>query len=773
MEGRGGREGMDVIDLCGGGVDEASSSVEESWGVVDLCEEDGDGGGDWNGPNGNVNGPRNSNNSIGNTTTSHDQCLPDRYYWYWPNGNVNGTPNSNNSIDNTTTSQQPILKKRQYPPSPPPGWTMFDDRRIQSFLSRPGNPVTAATVSELAGTLGRTVGEVRGRMRTLEGERRKGGKGGRRRNGGGGGGNTTLGNPSSSSSSLASLLSLQPPLLSAPAAPSTLNALQRLCYSAAVCRVPLNIFLTGSAGTGKSFLLREVIEALVKCHGEDAVAVTAPTGVAATNLPRGVTLHSWSGIGLGTGRVEKLTQTIRKNSEKCQRWQTCKVLVIDEISMLSAELLTKLDKIGRAIRGDRDSPSLKLPFGGIQVLLSGDFFQLPPVTGRMAFESPTWSDLRLYPVVLRDVVRQCSDPEYARVLDAFRSGTMDEKQRGVIRGMYGDRRGPFPDDGIEPTRLYCVNRDVNEENGRRLRGLGGEAVEFRAEVREKNVVESGGVRETLEKALEGKIPEVLELKVGAQVMCMKNYPSEGLVNGSRGVVTAFRGGNKPKPVVKWTGGKEEVFDHRESFHQSGAGGKGKGKGKGKGRGRGRPSITRIQIPLKLAWSLSVHKSQGMTLDRAEICLEEAFEWGQEYVALSRVRGREGCKLIGSGVVGVGREGKGGKGGKVRAFYERLEGSAGSVEDRNVIDGVIDQSRNKCRTCGFLNGTAMTQCDRCGWAMTGPTTTTGEEEKPKKKAKKDNDHDDDKVEKNRLAKCNSCSYSNPVSNAFCENCYEDL
>jgi len=103
----------------------------------------------------------------------------------------------------------------------------------------------------------------------------------------------------------------------------------------------------------------------------------------------------------------------------------------------------------------------------------------------------------------------------------------------------------------------------------------------------------------------------------------------------------------------------------------------------------------------------------------------------------------------------------------------LEGSAGSVEDRNVIDGVIDQSRNKCRTCGFLNGTAMTQCDRCGWAMTGPTTTTGEEEKPKKKAKKDNDHDDDKVEKNRLAKCNSCSYSNPVSNAFCENCYEDL
>jgi len=405
-------------------------------------------------------------------------------------------------------------------------------------------------------------------------------------------------------------------------------------------------FFSGAAGTGKSFLLRFVIQELKKraAGQEGAVAVTAPTGIAATNVG-GVTIHSWAGVGLAKGRPDAVVAKVRASGPACARWRAASVLIIDEVSMLDSELFGVLDACGRQVRAQ---PARS--FGGLQVVLCGDFFQLPPVgLGQFgkgfAFESPAWRTCGLRSVVLEEPVRQAGDTRFAKLLNELRLGHASPAALAEL-GRCHVRVKPLPSDGIVPTRLYCTNANVDVQNASRLGALPGPPHRFEArDTWKRTEGSSGEARKVLEMA-EKKAAALLELKVGAQVVLTVNRPSLKLVNGSRGIVMGLKRGvavggpsdtgtfgvdlgNYDLPVVRFDGG-QTVAVKPSSFWQAGPGG----------------AVARVQVPLKLAWALTVHKCQGMTLSRAEVSLADAFEYGQAYVALSRATDLAGLWLSG-------------------------------------------------------------------------------------------------------------------------------
>ncbi|CAJ1452228.1 unnamed protein product, partial [Effrenium voratum] len=384
-----------------------------------------------------------------------------------------------------------------------------------------------------------------------------------------------------------------------------------------------SLFLTGAAGTGKSFLLRYLIQELQELY-PGQVAVTASTGVAASHLA-GQTLHSFAGIGLGTGSFASLKKKVQK-AAVAERWKKTRVLVVDEISMLDSRLLDLLSKLASAVRGNTAA------FGGLQVLLCGDFLQLPPVQERgksaqFCFHAAAWRQAGLEEgtVLLRQPVRQQADAAFAEVLNEMRVGIVSEKANAMLASCHVKVKTP-PADGILPTRLYCLNRNVDAENAKRLAQLPGEEVVLRA--RDQVPRRCSALQRS---ALDRKVPALLKLKPGAQVIHLRNEPSLGLVNGHRGRVEAFEGG---MPVVRFDNGKR-VCIGVQKFTQ----------------GSGSSSLTRFQVPLKLGWALTVHKAQGMTLTRAELQLDDAFEAGQSYVALSRLTGTEGLWLRGKMALG--------------------------------------------------------------------------------------------------------------------------
>jgi len=379
-----------------------------------------------------------------------------------------------------------------------------------------------------------------------------------------------------------------------------------------------SLFLTGPAGVGKSFTLKHIITKLKEQHGKGAVYVTASTGTAALAI-RGITLHSFAGVGLGTASVDELVKRMKKSAKT--NWNKCVVLVVDEISMISCTLFSKLDYIGRIVR-----EKCGAPFGGIQLVLCGDFFQLPPVpdkaeppnTPRFAFQSPSWKVAVPNVVHLETIYRQ-NNSTFVRLLMGLRRGFVHPQIHDVLDPCY-QQDDEDRETVIQHTKLYPLRRDVDKENDSHLNNLNA--------IKDVYVAKDSGDQEYMNQ-LRKNCPaqDELTLSVGAQVILLKNLDVHvGLVNGSRGVVTELKEGEGP--VVLFFNGVSMTMERAEfSFEVA-----------------GKVVATRWQIPLALAWAISIHKSQGMSIDKLYVDLRGVFEYGQAYVALSRARTLEGLKL---------------------------------------------------------------------------------------------------------------------------------
>ena len=398
-----------------------------------------------------------------------------------------------------------------------------------------------------------------------------------------------------------------------------------------------SFFFTGRAGTGKTFTLKAVIEALP----DSVTFVTAMTGIAASLLPRGTTVHSFSGIGHGEGTLEQVVKRVKSSHTALTRWVRAKTLIIDEVSMLSRELFELLDQVGRTVRNSKSSS-----FGGIQVICCGDFFQLPPVSKTVAssycFESPSWEGMMGgKSFELLEIFRQ-KDSRLINLLNDIRFGEISQASQELLASLKREISLPS---GIVPTLLVPVNSTADAINVRELEKL--PPTPFKV-YQASDWGEDQFVAELLPKIT--LFPDRLPLRIGAQVMLLKNQPALKLWNGSRGVVIGFinpateadrytfiealpKGVKRPEllPVVRFSTG-QEVAVSIESYELEGL---------GKHRIRAR----RSQIPLRLSWAITIHKSQGMSLDFLKVDASRSFEAGQAYVALSRARSIEGLQVL--------------------------------------------------------------------------------------------------------------------------------
>lgn len=374
-----------------------------------------------------------------------------------------------------------------------------------------------------------------------------------------------------------------------------------------------NIFLTGAAGSGKTYLLNKYIHYLKE--NNVAVAITASTGIAATHL-QGTTLHSWSGIGVKDSLNQKELEKILANDRIKRNYKKTKVLIIDEISMLHKHQLDMVDTIARHILNSNES------FGGMQIVLCGDFFQLPPVSSgsvnevQFAFESHAWENGNFHVCYLHEQHRQGNDP-LLTILNDIRSGTAGEHTKVPLRTRYKKE----PEGETKATRLYSRNINVDSMNDQELTNLNAKEKIFKMKTNGFSALVEGLKKSCL-------AVEQLKLKIGAEVMFIKNDPTGRYVNGTRCIVVGF---DKMEgwPIVK-TYANEIIIASPEEWNYE-------------ENGTVRATIT--QVPLRLAWAITIHKSQGMTLDAAEIDLGDAFEPGMGYVALSRVRSLGGLKLM--------------------------------------------------------------------------------------------------------------------------------
>lgn len=382
-----------------------------------------------------------------------------------------------------------------------------------------------------------------------------------------------------------------------------------------IMKTGVNIYLTGGAGSGKTYLLNKYISYLEE-H-DIPVAVTASTGIAATHM-NGMTIHSWSGIGIKDYLGEKELEQLEEKKYLWKRFEKARVLIIDEISMLHGSQLEMVEKVCRRFkRNDK-------PFGGLQVILSGDFFQLPPINkaeqeneSGMVFNSKAWEILNPAVCYIEEQHRQ-EDDTLTDLLNMIRNNQMEEKHYEILRSRVDSKLK----NEIKATKLYTHNINVDNLNDIELSQI---------ESEEKISMMTSSGPELLVEILKKSClaHEKLKLKVGAEIMCIKNNFEEGYVNGSRGRVIGFEeeSGN---PIIELYNGrkitlKPELWAIEED-------------------GKIKASVS--QIPLRLAWAITIHKSQGMSLDNAEIDLRSAFAYGMGYVALSRVRTLEGISLIG-------------------------------------------------------------------------------------------------------------------------------
>ncbi len=378
-----------------------------------------------------------------------------------------------------------------------------------------------------------------------------------------------------------------------------------------ILKTGANVYLTGEPGSGKTHTINEFVGWL-RASGVEP-SVTAATGIAATHVS-GMTLHSWSGIGIAESLSRSDVDRIASKEHVARRIQKAKVLIIEEISMLSAATFEMADAICREVR------RVDRPFGGLTVILVGDFFQLPPVSRArevaFAYSSPVWRDLNLITCYLTEQYRQ-DDAEFLGVLSAIRAGLVEEMHYEELMRRHTEPAG-LPADA---PKLFSHNADVDRINAGELAKLPGKAMTFRMSAKGKDTLVEGLKRGCLS-------PEALELKEGAAVMFTKNSPQGKFVNGTLGVVTGW--GADGAPVVTTKDGLKVTTEPMEWQLEE--------------QGKVKASVS--QIPLRLAYAMTVHKSQGMSMDAAIMDLSKAFEYGQGYVALSRVRRLSGVYLTG-------------------------------------------------------------------------------------------------------------------------------
>jgi ATP-dependent DNA helicase PIF1 len=396
-----------------------------------------------------------------------------------------------------------------------------------------------------------------------------------------------------------------------------------------------NIFITGPGGTGKTALIRSIYKHAISTRKN--IQVCALTGCASILLEcRAKTIHSWSGIGLGQGEIDAIIKKVIANRNKTQPWKIIDILIIDEVSMMSKKLFDTLNLIGKITRKSYQ------PFGGIQVIFSGDFYQLPPVgiqdepdTSRFCFESEDWSSTFQTSIALTQIFRQ-NDPIYISVLNQIREGKLKRRSIELLQG-YVNR--PLPP--TKPTKLYPTRNQVDKINNNEMLKLTGDEFQFKTRthydlpiVDKKKPSKLSFSKEAIDQELERMKNSIMcdpitKLKVGTQVMCVVNTEDYGvpLCNGSQGTVIGFV---DEYPNIQFVQ-LNRTFDCVIKYYTWSS--------------ENIEGIGISQIPLIHSWALTIHKSQGTTLDIAEIDVGNGiFECGQTYVALSRIKSLDGLFL---------------------------------------------------------------------------------------------------------------------------------
>ncbi|MBI3251621.1 MAG: AAA family ATPase [Candidatus Andersenbacteria bacterium] len=384
-----------------------------------------------------------------------------------------------------------------------------------------------------------------------------------------------------------------------------------------ILKTGANVFLTGEPGAGKTHTINEYVRYLRARKVE--VAITASTGIAATHIG-GMTIHSWSGVGIKHSLSKYEIDALATRDYIYKRVKKARVLIIDEVSMLSANMLTMVEAICRAIKQEESA------FGGLQVVVVGDFFQLPPVArpdaikpgaGLFAYESPAWRAANPLTCYLTEQHRQ-DDKNFLDVLSAIRRNALNASHMAHLE----TRKISTSDFPKGVPKIFSHNADVDRVNNEILAQLPGEVKKFE--------MRSSGSASMIAALQKGCLsPEELCLKVGAAVMFTKNNPQKKFVNGTLGIVESFKAFTH-YPVIKTRSGKTIETEPMDWSVEE--------------NGRIKASIS--QIPLRLAWAITVHKSQGISLDEAVMDLSQVFEFGQGYVALSRVRRLTGLHLLG-------------------------------------------------------------------------------------------------------------------------------
>lgn len=379
-----------------------------------------------------------------------------------------------------------------------------------------------------------------------------------------------------------------------------------------ILKTGVSVFLTGAPGAGKTYVLNQYIAFLKACGISHTV--TASTGIAATHIG-GVTIHSWSGIGIKKTLTDYDIEAIEAKQYLYKRLTKTQVIIIDEISMLHKTQLDMLDRLLQTVRRDAR------PFGGVQMVFCGDFFQLPPIITQrelsvddFVFSAAAWKSLDPLVCYLETQFRQ-GEGDLTSILESIRSGEIDEGIYTLLQDRFSHTH-----EGLY-TRLYTHAVDVDSENIKELLTIDAE---------EKKYTMTSFGKESLVESLKKSClaPEILSLKIGARVMFVKNAQDGAYMNGTLGEVVGYSPDGYPR-VELLSGGHVVAYPTDWSIEEE-----------------GKIKATITQVPLRLAWAITIHKSQGMSLDKAQIDLSKAFTYGQGYVALSRLRSLEGLALSG-------------------------------------------------------------------------------------------------------------------------------